>query len=46
VKYYTVVCILSLSFHEQVSFKTLKELKQACTMLGPTAPFTAYYRVL
>jgi hypothetical protein len=32
--------------HEQVSFITLKELKQACTMLGPTAPFTAYYRVL
>jgi hypothetical protein len=27
--------------HEQVSLKTLKELKQACTMYGPTAPFTA-----
>jgi hypothetical protein len=25
---------------EQVSFKTLKELKQACTVYAPTAPFT------
>jgi hypothetical protein len=27
--------------HEQVSFKTLKKLKQACTMYGPTALFNA-----
>jgi hypothetical protein len=27
--------------HEQVSFKTLKELKQPCTMYGPTVSFTA-----
>jgi hypothetical protein len=27
-------------YHEQISFKTLKELKQACTMYGPTAPFS------
>jgi hypothetical protein len=29
--------------HEQVSFKILKELTQACTMYGPTAPFTAQW---
>jgi hypothetical protein len=30
-----------IRIHEQMSLKTLKELKQACTMYGPTAPFTA-----
>jgi hypothetical protein len=27
-------------WHEQISFKTLKELKQACSMYGATAAFT------
>jgi hypothetical protein len=26
-------------FHEKIPFKTLKEVKQACTMCGSTAPF-------
>jgi hypothetical protein len=26
-------------FHDKIPFKTLKEVKQACTMYGPTAPF-------
>jgi hypothetical protein len=26
-------------FHEKIPFKTLKEVKQACTMYGSTAPF-------
>jgi hypothetical protein len=26
-------------FHETIPFKTLKEVKQACAMYGPTAPF-------
>jgi hypothetical protein len=26
-------------FHEKIPFKTLKEVKQACTMFGSTAPF-------
>jgi hypothetical protein len=26
--------------HEKIPFKTLKEVKQACTMYGSTAPFT------
>jgi hypothetical protein len=26
---------------EEVSFKTLEELKQACPVCGPTAPFSA-----
>jgi hypothetical protein len=27
-------------FHEKIPFKTLKEVKQACTMYGSTVPFT------
>jgi hypothetical protein len=27
-------------FHENIPFKTLKEVKQACTMYGSTVPFT------
>lgn len=27
-------------YHEPIPFKQLKELKQACTQYGPTAPFT------
>jgi hypothetical protein len=27
-------------FHEKIPFKTLKEVKQACTVYGPTVPFT------
>jgi hypothetical protein len=30
-----------IRIHEQVSLKTVKELKQACTLYGPTVPFTA-----
>jgi hypothetical protein len=33
-------------FHEKIPFKTLKEVKQACTMYSSTAPFVlGYYRV-
>jgi hypothetical protein len=28
------------SFHENIPFETLKEVKQACVMYGSTAPFT------
>jgi hypothetical protein len=27
-------------FHEKIPLKTLKDVKQACAMYGPTAPFT------
>jgi hypothetical protein len=30
----------SQRWHEQTSFKTFKELKEACTMYGTTVPFT------
>jgi hypothetical protein len=46
-KFYPVLEILDPNdpgmqqrFHENIPFKTLKEVKQACTMYGSTVPFT------